>query len=144
MAEHDLLVQANMAAIEACASGMAAEQIARSYEDKWEVLRSPNPDTEGRCLYREFPFPVFFPPGLPPAPMHITLERVRAFVHAPHWAAWGQSPRARVMAELVRWHPDHFMEAVLPKVAPSDRCMLEEAAKVVVLCLVELRSESNH
>ncbi|KAH9913821.1 uncharacterized protein BXZ73DRAFT_55360 [Epithele typhae] len=141
--EHDQVVRTNGALIDACAVGDAAVCLVRRYEECWGALRA----VEGGIAYAHFPFPVFFPAHLPPAPMHITYERVFAFVVGAARDAVdreqgkARSKRARVMAEIKRWHPDKFATEVVPRVNEGDRGMLKEAAKAVVRCLNDMKDD---
>ena len=138
---HRLLVEQHSALIDGCARGALATQIASAYEEGWQQLRAPQgPASAPKRRYCHVPFPVFFPPGLPPLPMHITYERVRAFVLSPQRAS-AKSPRARVIAEILRWHPDRFTADVLPRVEEGDHALLKEAAEVVVRHLNKMKDD---
>ena len=140
MEAHDRFVRRNIKAIEDCAFGDAAVAIAQEYERKWQILRAAK-GTNFQCRYGEFPFPVFFPADIPPLPIHITYNRVCTFVLSPQRNSAGRSPRARVLAEILRWHPDHFTTDILPKIDEGSRAVVEEAAKVVVRCLNQMKDD---
>ncbi|KAG2078869.1 hypothetical protein BDR04DRAFT_6767 [Suillus decipiens] len=106
------------------------------YELRWVALSAAY---DGIVLkFRDIPWPLLIPPL---APSEITPEGVGAFIlstaHSPE-----QSPKERIRAALLRWHPDRFCR-VLGRVRESERNAVEEGVGIVVRCLNDLLTKDN-
>ncbi|KAG1734721.1 uncharacterized protein EDB91DRAFT_584443 [Suillus paluster] len=106
------------------------------YELRWVALSAAY---DGIVLkFRDIPWPLLVPPLTPD---EITPERIGAFIlssaHSPE-----QSPKERIRAALLRWHPDRFCR-VLGRVRESERNAVEEGVGIVVRCLNDLLTKDN-
>ncbi|KIP06279.1 hypothetical protein PHLGIDRAFT_128351 [Phlebiopsis gigantea 11061_1 CR5-6] len=109
------------------------------YERKWEVLRG-EPQTAAGVRFCEFPWPVLARNGTVVSLSAITRDAVRAFVlHNLRPAeVMSKSPKDRVLAEMLRFHPDKFKVLGLPKIAAEDRETASKAGDIIILALTEL------
>ncbi|KAG1881474.1 hypothetical protein C8R48DRAFT_681080 [Suillus tomentosus] len=106
------------------------------YELRWVALSAAY---DGIVLkFRDIPWPLLIPPL---TPSEITAEGIAAFIlstaHSPE-----QSPKERIRAALLRWHPDRFCR-VLGRVRESERNAVEEGVGLVVRCLNDLLTKDN-
>lgn len=106
------------------------------YELRWVALSAAY---DGIVLkFRDIPWPLLIPPL---TPSEITAEGIGAFIlstaHSPE-----QSPKERIRAALLRWHPDRFCR-VLGRVRESERNAVEEGVGTVVRCLNDLLTKDN-
>ncbi|KAG2368132.1 hypothetical protein BDR07DRAFT_1448467 [Suillus spraguei] len=106
------------------------------YELRWVALSAAY---DGIVLkFRDIPWPLLIPPL---TPSEITPEGIGAFIlstaHSPE-----QSPKERIRAALLRWHPDRFCR-VLGRVRESERNAVEEGVGIVVRCLNDLLTKDN-
>ena len=69
----------------------------------------------------------------------LTNQNIAAFLLSPHHSQ-GKSPRARLRAAILIWHPDKFAQKVLPHVAESHRPAVVAAVNVVARIVTELIS----
>lgn len=73
----------------------------------------------------------------------LTNQNIAAFLLSPHHSQ-GKSPKARLRAAILIWHPDKFAQKVLPYVAESHRPAVVAAVNVVARIVTELISSHGN
>ncbi|CAE6445537.1 unnamed protein product [Rhizoctonia solani] len=73
----------------------------------------------------------------------LTNQNIAAFLLSPHHSQ-GKSPKARLRAAILIWHPDKFAQKVLPHVAESHRPAVVAAVNVVARIVTELISSHGN
>lgn len=73
----------------------------------------------------------------------LTNQNIAAFLLSPHHSQ-GKSPKARLRAAILIWHPDKFAQKVLPQVAESHRPAVVAAVNVVARIVTELISSHGN
>ena len=89
--------------------------------------------------YSQIPFPIFFPPNLPPLPQYVTYDRIAAFFLHPSRNPNGRSAKTRIAMEFLRWHSDRFEKATLTKVCEGHRELTRQMALTVAQFLTQLK-----
>ena len=124
----------------------------RTYEARWGLLsqRQPELGLLSALTFERIPWPVVDVPldRTTATATATTLdgmlkpEAIREFLlssaHSPD-----VSPKDRIRAALLRWHPDKFSR-VLSQVMESERGLVEEGMGIVVRCLNEMLERENH
>ncbi|KAH7345621.1 hypothetical protein B0J17DRAFT_713178 [Rhizoctonia solani] len=73
----------------------------------------------------------------------LTNQNIAAFLLSPHHSQ-GKTPKARLRAAILIWHPDKFAQKVLPHVAESHRPAVVAAVNVVARIVTELISSHGN
>ncbi|CEL63162.1 hypothetical protein RSOLAG1IB_05202 [Rhizoctonia solani AG-1 IB] len=69
----------------------------------------------------------------------LTSQNIAAFILSPHHSQ-GKTPRARLRAAILIWHPDKFAQKVLPRVTESHRLAVSAGSDIIARVLTELIS----
>ncbi|KAB5591425.1 hypothetical protein CTheo_5142 [Ceratobasidium theobromae] len=112
----------------------------QAYDKACTELMESKP-TKGKPLstnltFYDIPWPVL---GQANTFHDLTNQNIAAFLLSPHHSQ-GKSPRARLRAAILIWHPDKFAQKVLPRVAESHRPAVVAAVNVVARIVTELIS----
>lgn len=120
------------------------EEQFKLYEKKWEVLRS-GVDLDGTEIhlisFSQIPWPVI--DVTPTDPSQILPEHIREFVmhplrDDPDASGKTRSRKRKATDELLKWHSDRFIPAVLSKVRKEEKAAAAAAAEEVTKVLTIL------
>ena len=107
------------------------------YEAKWAALRGAGelpPVTAA-----EFPWPVLNHEG---SSSQTPYQRIGEFVFHPQRPGMeGKTQILRLKKELLRWHADKFNASILPRIAETDRQLVQHDAEEVTKVLSLLKEE---
>ncbi|QRW23332.1 hypothetical protein RhiXN_08368 [Rhizoctonia solani] len=106
-----------------------------TYEKACAALMDSKPKGKNLTFY-DIPWPVL---GQANSFHDLTNANIAAFLLSPHHSR-DKSPKVRLRAAILIWHPDKFAQKVLPHVAESHRPAVLAAVNVVARIVTELIS----
>jgi len=109
-----------------------AGAIAR-YEDKWDFLKNEHCAVMEPIQFSQVPWPILA--GIT-CPDQIIYSAVEEFLFHPLRVA--KSPKDRLKAEMLRWHPDKFDARVLGKIMVDQVDAVKDASGRVVRILTQM------
>ncbi|QRW23389.1 hypothetical protein RhiXN_08425 [Rhizoctonia solani] len=110
-----------------------------TYEKACAELMGANPSDEkmkSSLNFYTIPWPVL---GQAKSFHDLTSQSIAAFILSPHHSQ-GKTPRARLRAAILVWHPDKFAQKVLPRVTDSHRLAVSAGSDIIARVLTELIS----
>ncbi|CAE6405843.1 unnamed protein product [Rhizoctonia solani] len=107
-----------------------------TYDKACTELMDSKPSKGKNLTFYDIPWPVL---GQANSFHDLTNTNIAAFLLSPHHSR-DKSPRARLRAAILIWHPDKFAQKVLPHVAESHRPAVLAAVNVVARIVTELIS----
>ncbi|CAE6479482.1 unnamed protein product [Rhizoctonia solani] len=107
-----------------------------------ELMRAkpPKGKTSGRVTFYDIPWPVL---GQASSFHDLTNENISAFLLSPYHSQ-DKSPKARLRAAILIWHPDKFVQKVLPHIAESHRPAVSAGVDIVARIVTELISSQSN
>jgi hypothetical protein len=114
----------------------SVEQVANSlarYDNKWEALKNEIGERQDSIHFVQMPWPVL---AHITHPDQITYAAVEEFLFHPLYTA--KSPKERLRAEVLRWHPDKFDAKILSRVQVEQFDMVREASGLVARILMQM------
>lgn len=120
------------------AASTGKEQVVKTWEHyvrSWDALKDVQ-----MISFRAIPWPLM---KTPKSTDDLTTNAIGALVLSPHHSP-EKSPRDRLKAELLRWHPDRFESKWLPKADVGEKEAIRRGAGQVVRCLNELMGRENN
>ncbi|CAE6399057.1 unnamed protein product [Rhizoctonia solani] len=109
-----------------------------AYEKACAELMDSKPSKGKNLTFYDIPWPIL---GQANAFQDLTNASIAAFLLSPHHSR-DKSPKARLRAAILIWHPDKFAQKVLPHVAESHRQAVLAAVNVVARIVTELISSN--
>jgi hypothetical protein len=103
------------------------------YDNAWDALKNEHREHQGPIHFMQVPWPVLAPITHPD---QITYPAVEEFLFHPLRTV--KSPKDRLKAEMLRWHPDKFDARILGKVMVEQMDMVREAAGHVARILTQM------
>ncbi|CAE6380844.1 unnamed protein product [Rhizoctonia solani] len=97
---------------------------------------SSDDKTKSSLNFYTIPWPVF---GQAKSFHDLTSQSIASFILSPHHSQ-GKTPRARLRAAILIWHPDKFAQKVLPRVTDSHRLAVSAGSDIIARVLTELIS----
>ncbi|CAE7121834.1 unnamed protein product [Rhizoctonia solani] len=107
-----------------------------------EIMRAkpPKGKTSGRVTFYDIPWPIL---GKASSFHDLTNESIASFLLSPHHSQ-GKSPKARLRAAILIWHPDKFAQKVSPHIAESHRPAVSAGVDIVARIVTELISAQSN
>ncbi|KAH7345669.1 hypothetical protein B0J17DRAFT_46471 [Rhizoctonia solani] len=102
--------------------------------------KPPKGKTSGRVTFYDIPWPIL---GKADSFHDLTNENIAAFLLSPHHSQ-DKSPKARLRAAILIWHPDKFVQKVFPHIAESHRPAVSAGVDIVARIVTELISSQNN
>lgn len=116
------------------------QRVLEEYELKWNVLKTD--ELIPVIYFYEVPWPLI---TRVQSFDDFTAPAISYFVHHPRRIGFeGKTPRERVKAEILRWHPDKFNTKVLPRIFPDHAEFAKDAAGNVVRILTQMLNQLDH
>jgi hypothetical protein len=118
----------------------AVDRLAR-YDNEWDALKNDNFELKEPIHFAQMPWPVL---AHVTHPYQITYAAVEEFLFHPLRTA--KSPKDRLRAEIMKWHPDKFDRKILSKVVVEQIDLVREAsghvARILTQMMTKLEAES--
>ncbi|CUA69193.1 hypothetical protein RSOLAG22IIIB_08324 [Rhizoctonia solani] len=102
--------------------------------------KPPKGKTSGRVTFYDIPWPIL---GQAASFHDLTNKNISAFLLSPHHSQ-DKSPKARLRAAILIWHPDKFVQKVLPHIAESHRQAVSAGVEIVARIVTELISSQSN
>ncbi|CAE6495579.1 unnamed protein product [Rhizoctonia solani] len=99
-----------------------------------ELMDSEQGKMSTNLTFYDIPWPVL---GQANSFHDLTSQNIAAFLLSPDHSQ-GKSPKARLWAAILIWHPDKFAQKVLPRVSESHRPAIVAAVNIVSRIIIEL------
>ena len=114
-------------------SAEQARDVFARYDDEWDVLKSEICERTQPIHFTQMPWPVL---ARITRPDQITYSAVEEFLFHPLRPA--KSPKDRLRAEIMKWHPDKFDRKILSKVMVEHIDLVKEASGRVARILTQM------
>ena len=115
-----------------CSAQQAGDLLAR-YDNEWDALKSEICERTEPIHFDQMPWPVL---AHITRPDQITYSAVEEFLLHPLRPV--KSPKDRLRAEIMKWHPDKFDRRILSKVAAEQIDLVREASGHVARILTQM------
>ncbi|KAH8083306.1 hypothetical protein BXZ70DRAFT_578829 [Cristinia sonorae] len=118
----------------------SAEAWYKAYNAKWAMIQDTN-SAVPPLLFSEIPWPL---PTIVQSIADINYEAVKFFVFYPTRPGFEGAPnKKRVRSDMLKFHPDKFVNTTLPRVHPADREAVAEAGLLVSKILSQILTEAR-